>query len=45
MTDEAAGCAEDHEGVDSQWSITLRRLKTFKEEMQRVEAFFEGKGG
>ena len=45
MTDEAAGCAEDHEDVDSQWSITLRRLKTFKDEMQRVEAFFEGKGG
>ena len=45
MTDEAAGCAEDHEDVDSQWSISLRRLKTFKEEIQRVEAFFEGKGG
>ena len=45
MTDEAAGCAEENEDVDSEWSIFLRRLKIFKEEMQRIEAFFEGSGG
>ena len=44
MTDEAEGCAESSNDVDGAWSITLRRLKIFKEEMQRVEAFFEGKG-
>ena len=44
MTDIAEGCAESSNDVDGAWSITLRRLKIFKEEMQRVEAFFEGKG-
>ncbi len=45
LTDVVESHAETSDDVDSQWSITLRRLKTFKEEMQRVGAFFEGKGG
>ena len=44
LTDRAEGCAESFNDVDSEWSITLRRLKIFKAEMQKVEAFFEGKG-
>jgi len=44
LTDVVESHAETSDDVDSQWSITLRRLKTFKEEMQKVEAFFDGKG-
>ena len=44
MTDDVHGCAQENDDVDSEWSITLRRLKIFKAEMQKVEAFFEGKG-
>jgi len=44
MTDDVHGCAQENDDVDSEWSITLRRLKIFKAEMQKIEAFFEGKG-
>ena len=44
MTDDAQGCAQEYEDVDTEWSICLRRLKILKAELQKVEAFFEGKG-
>ncbi len=44
MTDDAKGCAQGYDDVDSEWSICLRRLKILKVELQKVEAFFEGKG-
>ena len=44
MTDDVHGCAQGNDDVDSEWSICLRRLKILKAELQKVEAFFEGKG-
>ena len=44
MTDDVRGCAQGNDDVDSEWSISLRRLKILKAELQKVEAFFEGKG-
>ena len=44
MTDNVRGCAQGNDDVDSEWSISLRRLKILKAELQKVEAFFEGKG-
>ena len=43
MTDDAQGCAQEYEDVDTEWSICLRRLKILKAELQKVEAFFEGR--
>lgn len=44
MTDNVRGCAQGNDDVDSEWSISLRRLKILKAELQKVETFFEGKG-
>lgn len=45
LTNDAKGCASVADDVENQWGIILRRLKIFKEEMHKVEAFFEGRGG
>ncbi len=44
LTDNPHGCAQIYGDVDAEWNICLRRLKILKEERQKVEAFFEGKG-
>jgi len=45
LTDDARRCAEEAEDMYYKWETRIRRLKIVKAEMQKVEAFLNGKEG